>query len=231
MESDWHVVHISLLDELVRLHLGETHDYFCGGNMFLYYSLEQVQEIIEYVNEEAEVVRRPRFKGPDFFLVKGVDGRKPRDYWEVWNEGGRYPDLIVEFISSSTRKKDVDKNVQFYQQVFRTPEYFWFDRRKGELKGYRLRGGQYEAIAPNERGWLWSEQLGAYLGAWEGEYRGRRYLWLRLYTRDGELVPTREERERQAQQRAEQERTLREQAERRLAELEAELKRLRGESD
>jgi hypothetical protein len=57
---------------------------------------------------------------------------------------------------------------------------------------------------------------------WEGEYRGRRYRWLRLYDRDGNLVPTREESERQ-------ERALREQAERRIAELEAELKRLRGE--
>ncbi|MCX7924842.1 MAG: hypothetical protein N2554_03405, partial [Fimbriimonadales bacterium] len=45
MESDWHVVHISLIDELVRLHLGASSDYFCGGNMFLSFSLEQAQEI------------------------------------------------------------------------------------------------------------------------------------------------------------------------------------------
>jgi hypothetical protein len=56
MESDWHVVSISLLDELVRNHLGESNNYFCGGNMFVYYSLEQAKEIEEYV--EAEIVAR-----------------------------------------------------------------------------------------------------------------------------------------------------------------------------
>jgi hypothetical protein len=44
MESDWHVVSISLLDELVRNHLGEPTHYFCGGNMFIYYSIEQAEE-------------------------------------------------------------------------------------------------------------------------------------------------------------------------------------------
>ncbi|MCX7924814.1 MAG: Uma2 family endonuclease [Fimbriimonadales bacterium] len=226
MESDWRVVSISLLDELVRQLLGEPTDYFCGGNMFIYYSIEQAKEIEDYVEAE-EVARKPRFKGPDFFLVKGVDGTKPRDSWVVWQEGGRYPDLVVEFISSSTRRKDVDRNVKFYQKVFRTREYFWYDRRTNELKGYRLgEGGQYTEIVPNAQGRLWSEVLGAYLGVWQGKYRGRRYPWLRLYDAQGRLVPTAQEAERQ---RAEQERQRAEQAEQRVAELEAELRRLRGE--
>jgi Uma2 family endonuclease len=212
MESDWRVVSIWLLDELVRNHLGEPTHYFCGGNMFLYYSVEQAKEIEEYV-EAATVARKPRFKGPDFFLVKDVDGTKPRESWVVWEEEGRYPDLVVEFISTSTRKKDVDRNVRFYERVFRVPEYFWFDRRVGELVGYRLSGGGYVRIEPNERGWLWSEALGAYLGVWVGEYRGRVWSWLRLWDRDGNLVLTREERE--AQERAERER------------LQAELEQLR----
>ncbi|MDW8105998.1 MAG: Uma2 family endonuclease [Armatimonadota bacterium] len=240
MESDWHVVSLALLDEVVRMHLGEPTNYFCGGNMFLYFSLDQAQEIIEYVNAEQET-RKPRFKGPDFFLVKGVDGTKPRDCWIAWREGGRYPDLIVEFVSSSTRRKDVDKNVRFYQDVFRTPEYFWFDRRTNELKGYRRSSeGAYVEIPPNEKGWLWSEVLQAYFGTWEGVYRGRRYMWLRLYDREGRLIPTGQEaaqqlaeqerqRAEQERQRAEQERLRAERAEQRIAELEAELRRLRGE--
>jgi hypothetical protein len=70
MESDWHVVSIALLDELVRNHLGAPQNYFCGGNMFIYYSVEQAKEIEEYVEAET-VARKPRFKGPDFFLVQG----------------------------------------------------------------------------------------------------------------------------------------------------------------
>ena len=55
--------------------------------------------------------------------------------------------------------------------------------------------------------------LGAYVGVWCGEYRGRVWSWLRLWDRDGNLVLTREERE--AQERAERER------------LQAELEQLR----
>jgi Uma2 family endonuclease len=226
MESDWHVVSITLLDELVRNHLGTPTHYFCGGNMFIYYSVEQAEEIEQYVETETPK-RKPRFKGPDFFLVKDVDGTKPRDSWVVWEEDGRYPDLVVEFISSSTRQKDVERNVGFYAQVFRVPEYFWFDRRSGELVGYRLSGSGYVRIEPNERGWLWSEQLGAYVGVWRGAYRGRVWSWLRLWDSAGELVLTREEREARAEERAEQERAAREQAEARAAQLQAELEQLR----
>ena len=235
MESDWHVVSITLLDELVRNHLGTPQNYFCGGNMFIYYSVEQAEEIEQYVETETPK-RKPRFKGPDFFLVRDVDGTKPRDSWVVWQEDGRYPDLVVEFVSPSTRGKDVDANAQFYAHVFRVPEYFWFDRRSGELVGYRLSGSGYVRIEPNERGWLWSEQLGAYVGVWRGSYRGRVWSWLRLWDSAGELVLTREEREareraarEQAEARAEQAEARAEQAEARAAQERAERERLQAE--
>jgi Uma2 family endonuclease len=223
MESDWHVVSISLLDELVRNHLGAPKNYFCGGNMFIYYSVEQAKEIEAYV-EAATVARKPRFKGPDFFLVKDVDGTKPRESWVVWAEEGRYPHLVVEFISTSTRKKDVDENVKFYAKVFRVPEYFWFDRRTGELAGYRLSGSDYTSIEPDARGRLWSEILGAYLGVWRGEYRGRRFPWLRLWDKDGRLVPTTAER-------AAHERTARSRAETRAKQAEAQAQQERAERE
>ena len=235
MESDWHVVSITLLDELVRNHLGEPKNYFCGGNMFIYYSLQQAKEIEEYVEAETPK-RKPRFKGPDFFLVKGVDGTKPRDSWVVWEEDGRYPDLVVEFISTSTRAKDVDKNVVFYAGVFRVPEYFWFDRRTGELVGYRLTADGYVRIEPDARGWLWSAVLGAYLGVWRGSYRGRAWPWLRLWDSEGQLVLTREEREareraarEQAEAQAQQEHERAELAEARAEQERAERERLQAE--
>jgi uncharacterized protein YceH (UPF0502 family) len=73
---------------------------------------------------------------------------------------------------------------------------------------------------PDERGWLWSRVLGAYIGVWEGEVLNRRYRWLRLFDADGNLVLIDREREAIARARAEA-------AERRIAELEAELRRLR----
>jgi Uma2 family endonuclease len=223
MESDWHVVSITLLDELVRNHLGAPKHYFCGGNMFIYYSVAQAKEVEEYV-EAKTVARKPRFKGPDFFLVRDVGGTKPRESWVVWDEGGRYPDLVVEFISTSTRKKDVDENVKFYARVFRVLEYFWFDRRTGELAGYRLSGVSYTPIEPDARGRLWSEVLGAYLGVWRGEYRGRRFPWLRLWDKEGRLVPTTAER-------AARERTARSRAEARAEQAEAQAQQERAERE
>jgi len=103
--------------------------------------------------------------------------------------------------------------------------------------GYRLQGDEYVSIAPNERGWLWSEVLGVWLGVSDAPFLGWRYRWLRFYREDGSLVLTGEEAERllreQAEQRAEQERLQREQ-ERQRAEAErqrAEAERQRAEQE
>ncbi len=218
LESDWHVVQIHLLDEVVHQHLGPSNDYFCSGNMFIYYSTEQARDIR---------AGKTAYKGPDFFVVRNVDGTKQRPYWVAWEEGGRYPDLIVELISPRTAKKDKEDNLHFYAEVLRVPEYFWYDQDKGELQGYHLTNHHYEPIVPNEKGWFWSRILGAYLGVWEGVYNGRRYRWLRLFREDGTLVPTLGELAEQERQRAEQERQRAEQERQRAEQAEAELRRLR----
>jgi Uma2 family endonuclease len=224
LESDWHVVQIHLLDELVRqLFTGRT-DFFCGGNMFIYYSLKQARSVKQ---------GRPLYKGPDFFVVKEVEGTKPRKYWAVWEEDGRYPDVIVELISPTTAEKDKGEKLRLYERVFRTSEYFWYDMESGELRGFRLGEGGYVPIEADERGWLWSEELGVWLGVWEGAYQGRRYRWLRLYDREGHLVPTQAERAEAERQRAEAERQ-RAEAERRRAEealRELEMERQRAEAE
>ena len=124
-------------------------------------------------------------------------------------------------MSPRTAEKDKVANLRLYERVFRTGEYFWYDVETGELRGFRLRDGHYVPIEPNERGWLWSQELGAWLGIWEGVYQGRHYTWLRLYYADGSLVPTQAEAERlraeQALQQLEAERQ-RAEAERQRAE-------------
>jgi hypothetical protein len=71
---------------------------------------------------------------------------------------------------------------ELYQHTFRTPEYFWFDRNTLEWQGFSLIEGQYQPITPNENGYLWSKQLGLYLGIFANK--------LRYFTESGELVPT-----------------------------------------
>jgi Uma2 family endonuclease len=223
LESYYHVLQINLLAEVIHQHFKGRTDYFCGTNMFVYYNLEQAQGIIDFVEGKRD---RAPYKGPDLFVAVGVDGTKRRKYWQVWEEDDHFPDLIVEITSPRTKSKDTKDNLELYAQVFRTREYFWHDEEAGEWMGYRLQGGKYVPIEPNEYGWRWSEVLGGWLGVSDAPYRGWRYNWLRLYDAEGRLVPTGEElaaaervlRE-QAQQRAEAERRHA-QRERRRAEQE-----------
>ncbi len=177
--------------------------------MFVYFSVQQAENIINGSTTE--------YRGPDFFVVLDVDYHKPRTCWVVWQEEGRYPDVIVEILSPSTAQNDRTTKKDLYEKVFATEEYFLFDFDKKELIGYELMLGQYQQKVPNERGWLWSAKLGLWLGLWEGEFRRYRDRWLRFWTPEGELVLTGEEAE---YQRAELERQRAERAE-------AELQRLR----
>jgi hypothetical protein len=64
------------------------------------------------------------------------------------------------------------------------------------LQGFTILEGQYQAISPNDWGYLWSEQLGLYLGIFDRK--------LRYFTADGQLVPTPQEAELQQRQAKEQ---------------------------
>jgi Uma2 family endonuclease len=233
LESYYHVLQSALLAEVIHQHFKGRTDYFCGTNMFVFYSREQAQGITDFVEGKRESAP---YKGPDLLVVVGVDGTKRRKHWVVWDEDDRFPDLIVEITSPSTKSKDTGENLKLFAQVFRTREYFWYDEEAGEWMGYRLQGGKYVPTKPNEYGWRWSEVLGAWFGVSELPYRGWRYRWLRLYDAEGRLVPTGEElaaaervlreqeraraeaerqRAEQERQRAERERLLREQAQQR----------------
>ncbi len=174
LESAWHRAQINLLIESLRHYWRDRHDYYVAGNMFLYYSVEQA--------------RRLYYRGPDFFVVKGVDGTRPREAWIVWEEEGRYPDLIIELISPTSATLDRVIKKQLYAEVFRTLEYFWYDPATRELQGWHLTNEHYEPLSPDERGFIWSRVLGLFIGLWEGMYQGETSSWVRFFTRQGDLV-------------------------------------------
>lgn len=99
--------------------------------------------------------------------------------------------LEVEIISPKTADTDRGLKKQIYQDIFRTPDYFWFDPQTLEFKGFQLVSGQYQELQPNPQGWLWSQQLQLYLGIHSSK--------LRLFTIEGQLVPTPEQAAQQAQ--------------------------------
>lgn len=166
MESTQHYQQLALLVSHLEWHWQGRNDFFIGANLTVYYSDTQLQ--------------RRQFRGPDFFLVRDVS-HTPRNSWVVWAEGGRYPDLIIELLSDSTAQVDRTDKKSLYQNIFRTREYFWFSPITGEFEGFRFGSNrQYEAVATNEQGWRWSDELGLYLGVKDG--------WLRYFAPDGSLV-------------------------------------------
>lgn len=212
LETPWHRAAINLLIAAISWHLRSRTDYYVGGNMFIHYSLHQLD-------------RREKYRGPDFFFVKNVDGTRERKYWWPFEEDGRYPDFILELQSESTAAEDRTTKKAIYEQTFRTSEYFLYDPETRQLEGWRLKGDHYTAIVPDERGWLWSEQLGLWIGIWEGAYLGRWGFWPRFYAADGQLVLIETEAE---HQRAELEKQNAEAERQRSQALEVELTRLKA---
>jgi len=186
LESEWHVWSFILLLELVHQLQEERQrtDFYVGGNMFVYYSKEQAQDVAQ---------GRQYFRGPDVFWVGGV-ARSRRKAWVAWEEGGRLPDVIVELTSPSTASADRKEKKDLYARVFQTSEYYLYDPDLRQLEGFRLAGGIYRPMAPDAQGRFWSEQLGAFLGVWRGSYKGMEDDWVRLFRHDASLVPTADER-------------------------------------
>ncbi len=190
LETAWHPIQISLLIALLEYHWRERDDFYVAGNTFIYYTLEQAQHILKTKG------RTKRFKGPDFFCVRGVPHDPPRRYWVVWEEGDRYPDVIIELLSPTTKRIDRTTKKDLYERTFRTPEYFLFDLDVPLLEGWRLGArGRYREIRPDRRGWMWSDQLGLWLGTWHGTYLGTNRVWLRFYDENGNLLLLPEEAE------------------------------------
>ncbi|HWM91318.1 MAG TPA: Uma2 family endonuclease [Thermoanaerobaculia bacterium] len=225
LETNWHAQQIPLTTHLIRramLEQGRT-DFFTGGNLFVYYSIEQAREV---ALEEEKGLEKRAFRGPDVFWVGGVDPNPEREIWIAWEEDGRLPDMILELLSPSTAKNDRTVKKDLYARVFGTSEYFLYDPDRHKLEGFRLAGpGVYRPLMPDAQGRLRSEQLGVLLGIWHGLHEGREADWVRLFRPDGSLVPTEAEAEREEKE-AERQRA---DAEHRRAETaEAELARLRA---
>jgi Uma2 family endonuclease len=140
LESNRHRIAMNALIRSVNQAFAERNDFFAGGNMFINYSREQAK------NKD--------FRGPDFFTVLEIDGSYPRQGWVVWDEAGRYPDVIVELMSESTATIDTTTKKDLYERTFRTPDYFVYDPfDPNSLQGWHLDLSLgYQPLEPNEQG-------------------------------------------------------------------------------
>jgi len=105
-----------------------------------------------YLAEEMNVLYPgERGFGPDIFAV--LDVAEPEDdermAWVVADEG-RGLDLVIEVVYEGDRQKDLVANVERYARLG-IPEYFVYDRKRQELRGYCLptpAARQYQRIVP-----------------------------------------------------------------------------------
>ena len=178
---------------------------------------------------------------PDCVVAFGVnpEGIVARNGYVI-SEIGKPPDFVLEVASRSTGRRDYTVKREGYAG-YGVTEYWRFDHTGGRyhdapLAGDRLVGDEYEPVVIHEEaeGLLWghSAVLGLDLCWDDGQLRFRDPT-------TGEFLPTPEELHaeaeaervgrREAEAIAESERAARQSAESRLAEMEAELRRLRGE--
>lgn len=121
---------------------------------------------------------------PDLLMAEADD--RPRTSWVLRDEG-KPPQFILEVSSTSSWERDTEDKPVIYEQMG-VAEFAIFapERRDGPaLFGHRRdERGRWVPWHPDERGVLWSRELGG-LGLYVEDR-----LWLRAVTPGGERLPT-----------------------------------------
>ena len=203
----------------LQTHFSNRPDVHVNGNTMMYYEEGNPRRVVS----------------PDCYVAFGVDVEAIYDnntylIWEV----GKPPDFVLEIGSPSTRRNDLGPKRDLYTSLG-IGEYWRFDGTGGDfyrepLVGEYLQDGEYRRfdLRHELNGMVWGHSPTLNLDlCWDN---GR----LRYYdlVAGNYLLNWQEERDAKeaAQTSTETERAARQSAEDRVAELEAELHRLRGET-
>jgi Uma2 family endonuclease len=216
-ESDAHRHQVVYLETNLRALL---RDRYVGANLAVYWIPGQYEE---------------PWVGPDVLVTQPTTRREPRRVHRVWEQDPIA--FVAEVASPRTRRKEPEKRETYYRVDLAVPEYLYIDLDRRTLELWRLRDGEYHRV-PEVEGRLQSQELSVSFG-WDPEQQ-----FVRIWTAGGEMLLTMEEgmlvseklrrdaREAEAARRAAERRARTQAAERRsaearVAELEAELERLR----
>lgn len=209
--------HVEILGTL-RTHFSNRPDVHVNGNTMLYYEEGNPRRVVS----------------PDCYVAFGVDvdAILRNNTYLLWDVG-KPPDFVLEIGSSSTATNDLRSKRELYARLG-IGEYWRYDGTGGDfyrepLVGEYLEDGEYRRFELNHEAdgmvWCHSPTLNLDL-CWDN---GR----LRYYDpAAGNYLLNREEEHiamRSAQAAAGMERAARQAAETRVSELEAELRRLRGD--
>ena len=140
------------LIEALERHYASAPDVWVGGNLFLCYRKGDPAAAL----------------APDVLLAKGVT-KWDRPNYLLWEETA--PSLVMEITSRKTRGEDRGKKKDVYERIG-VEEYVLFDPYgdwlRPRLQGFRLEGGRYQPIEPDEDGSIASRTTGLLLRP-EGE--------------------------------------------------------------
>ena len=156
-----------------------------------------------------------QYAAPDVLVVDGPRPDPLPSTYLRWSDPP--PLLVIEVGSRSTFVRDEGPKLDIYAYSLRVPNYLYYHPDRRLLQLFRLTDDGYHAVPPDARGWVYSETVDLWFGVDESG-------WLRIYTPAGERLLGHEE-EARARQEADARAAA---AEGRLAEVEAELQRLRA---
>jgi Uma2 family endonuclease len=148
------------------------------------------------------------YVAPDVSAIAGPPPSPRPNVYLKWSD----PPLlfVAEVGSPSNTEAQVTAKQATYERDLEAPEFLYADPPRLHLSLHRLIEGSYHLVPPDASGRVWSAQIGVSFGYDDSGF-------LRIYTADGEMLLTHEEEKRRADE-----------AERQLAELRAEVERLRG---
>ena len=129
-ESDFQAWALINARHFLGTHFRERPDVYVSGNIFVYFNRANLSEKVS----------------PDILVAFGVERRRRRSY-RTWEEG-KAPDFVLEVLSPSTWKRDLDKRKTYAR--LGVEEYFVFDPTgdfiQPMLQGYRLDWGRYRPM-------------------------------------------------------------------------------------
>lgn len=148
-ESNWHRIEMNLLIDSLHYHWRQRNDYFAGGNMFIYFSAEQV--------------RNRDYRGPDFFVVTVMATAVHRAPDRL---GGERPLSECHHragLSPSTIHADLGLKRTCTSGCFARRSISAMTPADLNLAGVESGRWRIPRPKPNAHGWLWSYETDAWL--------------------------------------------------------------------
>lgn len=157
-ETDLHRCMMTYAIEALEIHYADNPMVYVSGNTLLYYDEDNWYNTL----------------APDCFVAYGVP-KFLRESYNVHEEDGIAPRVIIDIISDVTPMKKEDWYPKQYEEDLRIDEYFRFhlrgERSEPHLQGLRRENGEYISIPLEAGNRMYSRNLGLYLVTKGEEFR------------------------------------------------------------